>query len=110
MQHNTRVKNLEKRLEITTAYSNKEGFNNFSLRAKISIGIQDGFSQFAANSARELPCSNRRTPCNGSYFLERYSAYVVQHKREPLAGSQGLEHDQKSKADPFGFQYFLFGI
>ena len=52
----------------------------------------------------------RRAPHDGSDLVEGNGEDVVQHEREPLGGSQSVEHQEQREADRIGQQCSVLGV
>ena len=64
----------------------------------------------AAGTAGELPRRGRGAAHDGSDLVEGHGEHVMQHKGEPLGGSQGLEHHQQRETDRVGQERFVLGV
>ena len=115
-QHDVRVEHREQRVEVAAAGGGEEGVDDVSLAGE--IGVEDQSAPVsptrpmhpAAGAAGELPRGVGRAPHDGGDLVEGHGEHVVQHEREPLGGSQGLEHHEQRETDRVGQQRFLLGV
>src|SRR6266571_3511300 len=109
-EHDVRVEQGEKRVKVTGARGGEEGVDHFSLVGEIGVGNRCHSSHTAARAARELPCCSRGALHYSRNLVEGHGKDVVQHEREALGGSQGIEDHEQRETDRVGQQRLVLGV
>jgi len=73
-----------------------------SLACEIGLGKRGRSPHSLPRATRELPCCGRRAFHDGRDLVKGHIEHIVQHKRDPLGGSQCFEHDEHRKTDRVG--------
>ena len=109
-QHDIGIEHRDERVEVALAGSGEEGVDHLSLTGEVGVGNGRRALHPAPGPARQLPGRVRRPPHDRGDLVERHGEHVVQHERQPLRGSERVEHDQQGEADRVGEQRFVLRI
>ena len=109
-EHDVRVEQRHKSVEVTTAGRGEEGVDDRSLTDGIGVGSRTLTLHLVAGTAGELLGRVRGSADDGADLVERHCEHVVQHERQPLRGAERVEDHQQGGADRVGQQCFMLGI
>jgi len=109
-QDDVRVEQREECVEVAVARGGEEGVDDRALAGRIGVGYRCLCLDPAAGAAGELPGRRRGPPDDGCDVVEGYGEHVVQHEREPLGGSERVQHHEQREPDGVGQQRRMLGI
>ena len=110
LQDDLRVEQLEQCTEVASARGGQECVDDLAAALEAGLGGHIGALDPAPRPARQLPGRNLRAADDRSDVFERHREHVMQHKRHPLGGAQGLEHDEQRQADRVGHHRFMLRV
>src|SRR5919106_4965105 len=103
------IENRDERVEVTIARSGEERIDNLSLSCQISVRFR-GSLYAPPRAAGELLGGGFGAVENSGDVRKRHAEHVVQHEREPLGGSERVEHHEPRQPDSVGEDRLLLGV
>ena len=98
-EHGARIEQREQGAEIPAPGGSQEGGDHFPLPGPRGIRCRGRSLHSAPSPAGELPRRHRGTVNDGADLAERHTEDVVQDEREPLGGSQRVQHHPQRGTD-----------
>ena len=93
-RHHLRVEDGQQPLEVAAARGRQEGIRHGPLLVQVAIRHRRTLDP-AASPAGQLARRGRRAIQDGRDLVERHCKDVVEHERNPLRGSQGVQHHEE---------------
>ena len=109
-EHDVWVEDRDQGPEVALAGGGEEGVDDLSLAAEVGVREWGRSLDPAAGAARELPGRGRGALDDRRDLIEGHGEHVMEDEREPLGGSQGVEHDEQRQPDRVGEQRLMLGV
>jgi hypothetical protein len=103
------VEHLQEGIEIAVARSSEERVDDTPLLREVTVGLRR-VAQAAPGAAGELLGGRFGAIERGGDVGERHGEHVVQHKREPLGGTERVEHHQQRQTYRLGQKRLVFRV